>query len=57
MSLSPGSRLGSYEMVGPIGAGGIGSVYRALSWKVIADRTLTAYRSLVADRMRKAASR
>jgi glycosyltransferase involved in cell wall biosynthesis len=28
-----------------------------LSWKVIADRTLTAYRSLVADRAQKAASR
>ena len=30
---------------------------RELSWKVVADRTLTAYRSLVADRTRKAASR
>ncbi|HTM33802.1 MAG TPA: glycosyltransferase family 4 protein [Vicinamibacterales bacterium] len=28
-----------------------------LSWKVIGDRTLTAYRSLVADRAQKAASR
>ena len=28
-----------------------------LSWKVIADRTLTAYRSLVADRAEKAAGR
>src|SRR5215475_13346595 len=29
MSLAPGSRLGSYEIVGPIGAGGMGEVYRA----------------------------
>ena len=27
--LAPGSRLGPYEIVGPIGAGGMGTVYRA----------------------------
>jgi eukaryotic-like serine/threonine-protein kinase len=29
MPLTPGTRLGAYEIVGPIGAGGMGEVYRA----------------------------
>src|SRR5437899_2402803 len=34
MPLVPGARLGSYEIVGPIGAGGMGQVYRARDTKL-----------------------
>lgn len=36
--LSPGTRLGPYEIVAPLGAGGIGEVYRARDSRL--DRTV-----------------
>jgi eukaryotic-like serine/threonine-protein kinase len=38
MSLSPGARLGPYEIVSPAGAGGMGEVYRARDTRL--DRTV-----------------
>ncbi len=37
MTLTSGTRLGSYEIVGPIGAGGMGEVYRARDTKLDRD--------------------
>src|SRR5712692_12045333 len=38
MSLSPGSRLGPYEVLSPLGAGGMGEVYKAKDTRL--DRTV-----------------
>src|SRR6059036_2595956 len=38
MSVAPGTRLGPYEIVAPIGAGGMGEVYKARDTRL--DRTV-----------------
>ena len=40
MTLQPGTRLGPYEIVAPIGAGGMGEVYRARDGKLERDVAL-----------------
>jgi serine/threonine-protein kinase len=40
MSLTTGSRLGSYEILGPLGAGGMGDVYRARDMRLQRDIAL-----------------
>ena len=46
MPISPGTRLGSYEVLGPLGAGGMGEVYRAHDTRLRRD---VAIKALPAD--------
>ena len=40
MALKPGIKLGPYEIIAPIGAGGMGEVYRATDTKLRRDVAL-----------------
>jgi Tol biopolymer transport system component len=56
MPLSAGTRLGSYEIVAPLGAGGMGEVYRARDTRLgreVAIKVLPADRAGDADRRRR----
>src|SRR5450759_4662725 len=56
MSLSAGSRLGPYEILAPLGAGGMGEVYRARDSRLqrdVAIKVLPASFSQDADRLRR----
>lgn len=56
MSLPPGTRLGPYEIVAPIGAGGMGEVYRARDPRLgrdVAVKVLPASFSSDPERMRR----
>ncbi|HEX5069688.1 MAG TPA: protein kinase, partial [Vicinamibacterales bacterium] len=49
MALSPGTRVGSYEVGAPIGAGGMGQVYRARDTKLQRDVAIKVLPDLVAS--------
>jgi Tol biopolymer transport system component len=56
MTLAAGTRLGPYEIVAPIGAGGMGEVYRARDERLkrnVAVKVLPASYSQDADRLRR----
>jgi serine/threonine protein kinase len=48
MSISPGAKLGPYEVIAPLGAGGMGEVYRARDTRLgrdVAVKVLPAHMS------------
>src|ERR1700722_10456470 len=56
MALAPGARLDTYEILGLLGAGGMGEVYRArdpVLKREVAIKVLPAYFSQDPDRLRR----
>ena len=54
MPLASGSRLGPYDVIGPLGAGGMGEVYRARDMRLgrdVAIKILPAAFTRDADRL------
>ena len=55
MSLAPGTRLGPYEIAAPLGAGGMGEVYRARDTRLDREVALKViHPQLAADADRRA---
>ncbi len=53
MTLAPGSRLGPFEIVGPLGAGGMGEIYRARDTRLAREVALKVLsRESIADPVR-----
>ena len=42
--MNPGTRLGPYEILAPIGAGGVGEVYRARDTKLDREVAIKSFR-------------
>src|SRR5437016_8737507 len=53
MSLSAGMRLGPYEILGPIGSGGMGAVYRARDPRLNRDVAIKVLTRAGADPVRQ----
>ncbi len=56
MALTSGTKLGPYEIISPLGAGGMGEVYRASDTRldrIVAIKVLPASFANDADRLRE----
>ena len=56
MSLSPGTKLGPYEILSPLGAGGMGEVYNGRDtrlWREVAIKVLPAEFAQDPERLRR----
>src|ERR1039458_4291128 len=55
MALSPGNKLGPYEILAPLGAGGMGEVYRALDTRLNREVAVKVSQERFSDRFEREA--